>query len=46
MVLPVGSRALAAGIRGARYTESDGDHLVMVERPGEWLEPVLDFLRD
>ncbi|MDQ0908931.1 pimeloyl-ACP methyl ester carboxylesterase [Streptomyces canus] len=44
MVLPVGSRALAAGIRGARYTEIDSDHVVMVERPEQWLEPVLDFL--
>ncbi|MFF1420471.1 alpha/beta fold hydrolase [Streptomyces sp. NPDC058280] len=46
MVLPGGSRALAAGIRGARYTEIDSDHVVMVERPEEWLKPVLDFLHD
>ncbi|MER5757303.1 alpha/beta fold hydrolase [Streptomyces sp. NPDC002088] len=45
MVLPGGSRALAAGIRGARYTEIDSDHVVMVERPEEWLKPVLDFLQ-
>ncbi|GCB49550.1 alpha/beta fold hydrolase [Streptomyces sp. NL15-2K] len=44
MVLPAGSRALAAGIRGARYTEIDSDHVVMVERSEEWLKPVLDFL--
>ncbi|MFZ3559932.1 alpha/beta fold hydrolase [Streptomyces sp. BH055] len=44
IVLPAGSRALAAGIRGARYTEIDSDHVVMVERPQEWLKPVLDFL--
>ncbi|ULR52151.1 alpha/beta fold hydrolase [Streptomyces deccanensis] len=44
MVLPEGSRTLAAGIRGARYTEIDSDHVVMVERPDEWLKPVLDFL--
>ncbi|MGW7048776.1 alpha/beta fold hydrolase [Streptomyces avermitilis] len=46
MVLPGGSRALAAGIRGARYTEIDSDHVVMVERPEEWLKPVLGFLHD
>ncbi|MFF2851907.1 alpha/beta fold hydrolase [Streptomyces sp. NPDC058001] len=45
MVLPAGSRALAAGIRGARYAEIDSDHVVMVERPEEWLKPVLGFLR-
>ncbi|MEU6229862.1 alpha/beta fold hydrolase [Streptomyces sp. NPDC047042] len=45
LVLPAGSRALAAGIRGARYTEIDSDHVVMVERPEEWLKPVLGFLR-
>ncbi|WP_371661800.1 alpha/beta fold hydrolase [Streptomyces sp. NBC_00280] len=45
VVLPAGSRALAAGIRGARYTEIDSDHVVMVERPEEWLKPVLGFLR-
>jgi pimeloyl-ACP methyl ester carboxylesterase len=44
VVLPAGSRALAAGIRGARYTEIDSDHVVMVERPEEWLKPVLGFL--
>ncbi|MFI1352366.1 alpha/beta fold hydrolase [Streptomyces sp. NPDC020898] len=44
LVLPAGSRALAAGIRGAQYTEIDSDHVVMVERPQEWLKPVLDFL--
>lgn len=44
MVPPSGSRAFAAGIRGARYTEIDSDHVVMVERPEEWLEPVLGFL--
>ncbi|WP_406126913.1 alpha/beta hydrolase [Streptomyces canus] len=44
LVLPEGSRALAAGIRGARYAEIDSDHVVMVERPKEWLKPVLDFL--
>ncbi|MFI0943156.1 alpha/beta fold hydrolase [Streptomyces sp. NPDC021020] len=44
MVLPDGSRALAAGIRGARYTEVDSDHVVMAERPDAWLTPVLDFL--
>lgn len=45
LVLPEGSRALAAGIRGARYTEIDSDHVVMVERPDEWLTEVLGFLR-
>ncbi|MEV7087952.1 alpha/beta fold hydrolase [Streptomyces sp. NPDC093085] len=45
MVLPAGSRALAAGIPGARYTEIDSDHVVMAERPEEWLRPVLAFLR-
>ncbi|MFJ5266007.1 alpha/beta fold hydrolase [Streptomyces sp. NPDC088387] len=45
MVLPEGSRALADGIRGARYTEIHSDHVVMVDRPEEWLKPVLDFLR-
>ncbi|MEU6348788.1 alpha/beta hydrolase [Streptomyces sp. NPDC047072] len=44
LVPPAGSRALAAGIRGARYTEIDSDHVVMVERPQDWLSPVLDFL--
>jgi pimeloyl-ACP methyl ester carboxylesterase len=44
LVLPAGSRALAAGIRDARYAEIDSDHVVMVERPQEWLRPVLDFL--
>ncbi|OAH15359.1 alpha/beta fold hydrolase [Streptomyces jeddahensis] len=45
MVLPANSRALAAGIRGAQYTEIDSDHVVMVERPEEWLKPVLGFLQ-
>lgn len=44
LVPPSGSRALADGIRGARYTEIDSDHVVMVERPEEWLKPVLGFL--
>ncbi|MER6159559.1 alpha/beta fold hydrolase [Streptomyces sp. NPDC001868] len=44
MVPHAHSRALAAGIRGARYTEIDSDHVVMVERPEEWLTPVLGFL--
>lgn len=44
LVLPEGSRALAAGIEGARYAEIDSDHVVMVERPKEWLKPVLGFL--
>ena len=44
VVLPEGSRVLAAGIPGASYTEIDSDHVVMVERPREWLTPVLDFL--
>ncbi|GAA3863519.1 alpha/beta fold hydrolase [Streptomyces sedi] len=45
MVPPAGSRALASGIRDARYAEIDSDHVVMVERPEEWLEHVLGFLR-
>ncbi|SOD59215.1 Pimeloyl-ACP methyl ester carboxylesterase [Streptomyces zhaozhouensis] len=45
VVPPAGSRALAAGIRDARYTEIASDHVVMVERPEEWLRPVLGFLR-
>ncbi|MEU0408846.1 alpha/beta fold hydrolase [Streptomyces griseorubiginosus] len=44
LVPPSGSRALADGIRGARYTEIDSDHVVMVERPRDWLSPVLGFL--
>ncbi|WP_055589525.1 alpha/beta fold hydrolase [Streptacidiphilus griseoplanus] len=44
VVLPAGPRALAAGIRGACYTEIDSDHVVMAERPEEWLKPVLGFL--
>ncbi|NYI05092.1 alpha/beta fold hydrolase [Allostreptomyces psammosilenae] len=44
LVAPVGSRALADGIPGARYTEIAADHLVMVERPDEWRDAVLRFL--
>ncbi|WP_043656012.1 alpha/beta fold hydrolase [Nocardia thailandica] len=44
LVAPAGSRALAAGIPGAEYTEIDAGHVVMAERPDAWREALLDFL--
>ncbi|MGW5311766.1 alpha/beta fold hydrolase [Nocardia thailandica] len=44
LVAPAGSRALAAGIPGADYTEIDAGHVVMAERPDAWREALLDFL--
>ncbi len=44
LVDPANSRALAAGIPGAEYTEIEAGHVVMVERPEEWQKLLTDFL--
>lgn len=45
MVPPANSRLLADRIPGARYAETDTDHVAMAEDPRGWLAPVLTFLR-
>ncbi|MFD3742920.1 alpha/beta fold hydrolase [Nocardia sp. NPDC058633] len=44
LVDPANSRALAAAIPGAEYTEIEAGHVVMVERPDEWQKLLTDFL--
>lgn len=44
LVDPANSRALAAAIPDAEYTEIDAGHVVMAEQPDEWREVLLEFL--
>ncbi|MFD6450538.1 alpha/beta fold hydrolase [Nocardia sp. NPDC060220] len=44
LVDPANSRALAAAIPGADYTEIEAGHVVMVERPDEWRKLLTEFL--
>lgn len=43
-VPPGDSRALAAGVAGARFVELDAQHLSNIERAEEFTQAVLDFL--
>ncbi|WP_278263508.1 alpha/beta hydrolase [Nocardia sp. AG03] len=44
LIDPANSRALAAGIPDAEYTEIDAGHVVMLEQPDAWQKLLTDFL--
>ncbi|WP_077063177.1 alpha/beta fold hydrolase [Streptomyces sp. MP131-18] len=46
LVTTAHTRELAAGIAGAEYAEIDAGHVVLAERPAEWLETVSRFLTE
>ncbi|WP_063721610.1 alpha/beta fold hydrolase [Nocardia vinacea] len=46
LVDPNNSRALAEGISGAKYIEIDAGHVLMIERPEEWIRTISDYLSD
>ncbi|MET8779559.1 alpha/beta hydrolase [Nocardia sp. NPDC004654] len=44
LIHPANSRALAAAIPGAEYTEIHAGHVLMIERPEEWWKTIDEFL--